>query len=73
MKKMEIEQMECIEGGLSWGCAVAGVGAIAAFGAIAMAATPATAMALAWEAAAWMGTTAGFVMSCAKELGIPVS
>jgi hypothetical protein len=73
MKRMEIEQMECIEGGLSWGCALAAAGAVLTFAAISAAATPAAGMALALEAAAWMGTTAGFIYSCAQELGIPVS
>jgi hypothetical protein len=69
MKELSFEQMESLNGGLSWGCAIATVGLVATFAAIAVAASPVTAVALTLEATAWIATAGGFAYGCAQELG----
>ena len=70
MIELSFEQMEEIQGGLSWGCIGASVSLALTFAAIAAVATPATGIALALEASAWVASTGGWAYSCAQELNL---
>lgn len=68
MKELSFEKMEAIQGGkISWKCALAAAGMLAALGAVTVS-TAGTGLALALEALAYTLTATGFAASCMDEL-----